>query len=98
MEVPGSVEIIWTVVLVVAYLCVPVVLVLLTRIVHAARKIENYARDTKESAVKLTGHLEAVAGLAETEKLLGAAVEVCDDIGGGTETLAGVLAERGARS
>lgn len=98
MEVPGSVEIIWTVVLVVAYLCVPVVLVLLTRIVHAARKIENYARDTKESAVKLTGHLEAVAGLAETEKLLGAAVEVCDDIGGGAETLAGVLAERGARS
>ena len=98
MELPTAAKVIWAIWLVIAYLCVPVVLVLLTRIVKAARKIAIYAAATEESAVGITVHLEAVSGLSQTEELLSTAVGVCDEIAGGAEKLAGTLAERGARA
>lgn len=98
MELPYAVKLIWAIWLLIAYLCVPVVLVLLTRIARAARKIAIYADQTRESAVKITEHLEAVAGLDQTVELLTTAVGVSGDIAAGAEKLTATLAGRGYAS
>ena len=92
---PSSVSAIWTVTLVVAYLCVPLLVVLLVRIVRAARKIEVYTRETRAASQTIVQHLEALPALDQTEALLERAHATGGEIALGAEALAAVLARRG---
>ncbi|CAN5664562.1 hypothetical protein BH24DEI1_BH24DEI1_01870 [soil metagenome] len=91
---PTSVAVIWAVTLVIAYLAVPIVVVLLLRIARAARKIELYTRETRLASQGISGHLEAVVALEQTESLLTGAHAVGGDIALGAEAMAGLLSRR----
>ena len=80
MEIPNTVYVIWSTVLIVAYAAVPVLLYVLNRILKAAKKIARYAAKTKRSSAGIKSHIEKAPALIETNKLLAAGHEVADDI------------------
>ncbi len=94
MEPETLVKIIWGAGLVVAYLSLPMLLRVLTRIVLSARKINLYFRDTRVHSQRLPKHLNALPALDTTIELLGAAKGVGGEIAGGAEALCGVLIQR----
>jgi len=99
MELPTAVYVIWIVVLIVAYLSVPLLLYALTRIVVAARKIKLYAEETHGASSAIGADLGNVVALNETESLLTVAHSVGDEIAEEAETIVKVLVQRleGAR-
>jgi tRNA(Phe) wybutosine-synthesizing methylase Tyw3 len=94
MEVPTAVYVIWIIVLVVAYAAVPVLLHVLTRILNAAKKIDRYAAETRVSSAGIKSHVSHAPALIETNKLLGAAHGVADEIGGEATTIVTALLQR----
>ncbi len=97
MEIPTAVYVIWVIVLVVAYLAVPILLKVLTRILRAAQKIDRYAKETRQASQGIRSHVGHAGALVETNKLLSAAHGVADEIGSeGTQLVAELLKRAGA--
>lgn len=94
MELPAAVSLIWWIGVVVAYLALPVLLVLLLRIFRAARKIEFYAKTSRASTLTITKHLETIAALGTTEQSLKGANALMGEVAGGAEALKDLLAKR----
>jgi hypothetical protein len=94
MELPASVRVIWWIGVVVAYLAVPVLLILLLHIFRAARKIEHYAKTSRASTLAITKHLETIAALGTTEERLKGANALMGEVAGGAEALKDLLAKR----
>jgi len=94
MEVPTAVYVIWILVLAVAYLCVPVLLVVLTRILKAAIKIEVYARETQKASSGIRTHVQNAGLLVETDELLSSAHTVTGGIAGEAVQLVQLLMRR----
>ena len=88
------VEGVWTVGLVVAYLALPLLLLVLRRILTAAGKIRDYLAGTRAHSRLLPAHLAALAALEQTTVLLGGARTVGGAIADGAEALVGVLLAR----
>lgn len=99
MTTATCLQILWWSGVVVAYLSLPLLLRVLTKIVMAARKIYLYARDTRVNSRRLPEHLAALPALDETTQLLAVACGTGGEIAEGVETLAGALIARagGAR-
>ena len=94
MEVPMAVYVIWAVWLVIAYLSVPLLVSVLTRILRASRKIEGYAGGTRTASSGIRAHLESAGALARTESLLGQAKGIGEELASQTERLTGELLRR----
>lgn len=89
-----AVTLIWWIGLVVAYLAVPVLVVLLVRVLRAALKIEYYARISRASTKKIAAHLELVPALNITEQGLIGANQLANEVAIGAEALTALLARR----
>lgn len=89
-----AVAVLWIITLVVAYLAVPLLVMLLWRIVRASRKIERYTSETHTSSRGIVTHLEALPALDRTEELLQGAHGLGGDLALGAEAMASVLARR----
>jgi len=94
MEIPTAVYVIWIIVLVVAYLAVPILLKVLSRILFAAQKIEQYAKETRQASQGIRSHIGHAGALVETNKLLTAAHGLADEIGSEGTQLVGELLKR----
>ncbi len=94
MEIPTIVYVIWIIVLVVAYAAVPVLLIVLTRILQAARKIDRYAAETRFASAGILTHVSHAPALIETNKLLAAGHSVADEIGAEATTIVQALLNR----
>lgn len=88
------VAVLWIITLVVAYLAVPVLVILLWRIMRASIKIERYTRETRVASTGIATTLEALPALNKTEELLQAAHGIGGDLAIGAEAMASVLAKR----
>lgn len=95
MELPVAAKAIWAIGLVVAYLAVPVVLVLLIRIARAARKIALYAAETHTATRGILRNLAPLGALTETQSLLGRARDGAEKTAEAAEALSVLLAKRG---
>lgn len=91
---PIAVGVLWTVTLIVAYLAVPLLVILLWRIMRASIKIERYTRETRVASQGITTTLEALPALNKTEELLQGAHSIGGDLALGAEAMASVLANR----
>jgi hypothetical protein len=94
MEISTAVYVIWIFVLAVAYLCVPVLLIVLTRILKAAIKIDAYARETRKASSGIRADVKHAGALVETNELLSAAHHVADGIASEAVELVGLLMRR----
>lgn len=90
----AAVSVIWWIGVIVAYLAVPVLVVLLLRVMRAARKIEHYARTTHASTQKIVQHLNLIPALDTTEKNIAGARQLADEVALGAEALTALLAKR----
>lgn len=89
-----AVTTIWWIGVIVAYLAVPVLVVLLVRVLRAALKIEHYARVSRAATQKIAAHLELVPALNITEQGLIGANKLADEVAIGAEALTALLARR----
>lgn len=90
----SAVAVLWILTLVVAYLAVPLLVVLLWRIVRASQKINAYSRETRLASSGISRHLDALPALDRTEELLKSAHGVGGDLALGAEAMAGLLSRR----
>lgn len=93
----AAVAVLWILTLIVAYLAVPLLVVLLWRIARAAHKIERYTRQTRVASRSISTTLEALPALDRTAELLGGAHDIGGDLAVGAEAMAAVLARRARR-
>lgn len=91
---PTSVAVLWIITLVVAYLAVPLLVLLLWRIERASQKIKVYTRETRRASAGISKHLAALPALDKTEGLLQGAHALGGDLALGAEAMTSVLARR----
>lgn len=91
---PTAVFVLWVVTLVIAYLAVPLLVLLLWRIMRASQKIKRYTSETRAASQGVSKTLEALPALNKTEELLKGAHAIGGDLALGAEAMAAVLSRR----
>lgn len=96
---PDAVYVLWWIALaVVVLVIVPLAITLLWRALRAANAIRRYLDDMLAAGAGIAGHTAAIPALDSTHGLAGGMVETADSIRTRTAAIAGVFAERIARS
>lgn len=92
-----AVRLIWALLLLVSYLgVVPVVVVLLRRLLHAAEQIASYTDEIVVSGGGVAGHTAHVADLEQTIAAAPSLLAAADALGQNAATIEAALARRAA--
>ncbi len=94
---PAAVNILWTILLVVTVLLLPLIVSLLHRTWKAARSIERYFAEMAEAGLGIAGNTEHVKALNDTISVASGMLGVAGDINEHAETIKDTLAGRAAK-
>lgn len=92
-----TVLILWTILLVVTVLLLPLIVSLLHRTWKASRNIERYFKEMLEAGVGIAGNTDAITALDDTIQVASTMLDVAGGINENAETLKGALAGRAAK-
>lgn len=95
---PEAVYVIWTIVLVVAVLVLPLVVYLLHRTLKAARSIARYFEEMRIAGEGIAAHTGHISALDQTIELGGALLGTARDIDTHAATIEEVMIQRGGLS
>lgn len=89
--------ILWTILLVVTVLLLPLIISLLHRTWVASKNIERYFKEMLEAGLGVAGNTEHIKALDDTIKVAGGMLEVAGKINENAETIKGALSDRAAK-
>jgi len=89
--------ILWTILLVVTVLLLPLIVSLLHRTWVASRNIERYFKEMLEAGLGIAGNTEHIKALGDTIKVAGGMLEVAGNIDQNANTIKGALADRAVK-
>ena len=92
-----TVIILWTILLVVTVLLLPLIVSLLHRTWVASRNIERYFKEMLEAGLGVAGNTEHIKALDATIEVAGGMLEVAGKIDQNANTMKGALADRAAK-
>ncbi len=90
----STVNILWTILLIVTVLVLPYLVYLLHSTWKAARSIERYFSDMRKAGIGIAGNTEHIKALHDTISVASGMLEVAGDINGHAETIKDTLAGR----
>lgn len=91
---PDAVYIIWTILLIVTVLLLPLIVSLLHRTWYAARSIRQYLGEMEEAGGGIAGNTAHIKALDDTQSVAGGILETAGKINKNAETVAKTLSER----
>ena len=94
---PQVVFVLWTILLVVTVLLLPLIVSLLHRTWKASRSIERYFKEMKEAGFGVAGNTEHIKALGDTISVASGMLEVAGDINQHAETIKNTLADKAAK-
>jgi len=94
---PAAVNILWTILLVVTVLLLPLIVSLLHRTWKAARSIERYFAEMAEAGLGIAGNTEHIEALNDTISVASGMLEVAGNINEHAETIENTLGGRAAK-
>ena len=94
---PQVVFVLWTILLVVTVLLLPLIVSLLHRTWKASRSIERYFKEMLEAGLGVAGNTEHVKALDDTISVASGMLEVAGDINQHAETIKNTLADKAAK-
>lgn len=94
---PQAVFVLWTILLVVTVLLLPVIVSLLHRTWKASRNIERYFKEMLEAGLGVAGNTAHVKALDDTITVASGMLEVAGDINQHAETIKDTLAAKAAK-
>lgn len=89
--------ILWTILLVVTVLLLPLIVSLLHRTWVASRNIERYFKEMLDAGLGIAGNTEHIKALGDTITVAGGMLEVAGKIDQNADTIKGALADRAAK-
>ena len=89
--------ILWTVLLVVTVLLLPLIVSLLHRTWVASRNIERYFKEMLEAGLGIAGNTDHVKALDDTISVASGILGVAGEINNNAETIKGAVSERAAK-
>lgn len=92
-----AVLILWTILLVVTVLLLPLIVSLLHRTWVASRNIERYFKEMLEAGLGVAGNTDHIKALDDTISVAGGMLEVAGKIDENANTIKEVLADRAAK-
>lgn len=92
-----AVLILWTILLIVTVLLLPLIISLLHRTWVASRNIERYFKEMLEAGLGIAGNTEHIKALDDTIKVAGGMLEVAGKLDENASTIKGALADRAAK-
>ena len=92
-----AVIILWTILLVVTVLLLPLIVSLLHKTWVASRNIERYFKEMLEAGLGIAGNTEHIKALNDTISVAGGMLDVAGKIDGNAKTIKGALADRAAK-
>jgi len=92
-----AVLILWTILLVVTVLLLPLIVSLLHKTWVASRNIERYFKEMLEAGVGIAGNTEHISALNDTIKVASTMLGVAGSIDENAATIKGALADRAAK-
>ncbi len=87
----------WTILLVVTVLLLPLIISLLHRTWVASRSIERYFKEMLEAGVGIAGNTDYVTALDDTIGVASGILDVAGEINENAETIKGAVADRAAQ-
>lgn len=92
-----AVLVLWTILLVVTVLLLPLIVSLLHRTWVASRNIERYFKEMLEAGLGVAGNTEHIKALDDTIKVAGGMLEVAGELDANANTIKSALADRAAK-
>ena len=92
-----TVLILWSILLVVTVLLLPLIVSLLHRTWRASRNIEIYFKEMLEAGLGIAGNTDHVSALDDTISVASGILDVAGQINGNAETIKTTLADRAAK-
>ncbi len=92
-----AVIVLWTILLIVTVLLLPLIISLLHRTWVASKNIERYFKEMLEAGLGIAGNTEHIKALDDTIKVAGGMLEVAGEIDANANTIKGALADRAAK-
>ena len=93
-----TVIVLWTILLVVTILAIPVLVLLLHKTWLAARSIERYFADMREAGLGIAGNTEHIKSLTKTIEVASGMLDTAGQINDHAATIKDTLAQRAAQS
>ena len=90
----NSILILWTILLVVTVLLLPLIVSLLHRTWQASRAIERYFKEMKEAGLGIAANTEYVTALDDTIGVASGILEVAGQIDNNANTIEGAVSDR----
>jgi hypothetical protein len=95
---PTAVYVIWTILLIVAMLVLPLIIRLLHRTWKAARSIEIYFAEMLEAGLGIAGNTEHIKALEDTIEVAGGMLKTAGDIDEHAGVIESTLDQRASKS
>ena len=92
-----AVLILWTILLVVTVLLLPLIVSLLHKTWVASRNIERYFKEMLDAGLGIAGNTEHIKALNDTISVAGGMLDVAGNINENANTIQGALADRAAK-
>ena len=92
----NTILILWTILLVVTVLLLPLIVSLLHRTWKASRSIERYFKEMKEAGQGIAGHTGAITALDSTIEVASNMLSVAGEIDKNASIIKGAVADRAA--
>lgn len=92
-----AVLILWTILLVVTVLLLPLIVSLLHKTWVASRNIERYFKEMLDAGLGIAGNTEHIKALNDTISVAGGMLEVAGKINENANTIKGALGDRAAK-
>ena len=89
--------ILWTILLIVTVLLLPLIVSLLHRTWVASRNIERYFKEMLDAGIGIAGNTDHVSALDDTIGVASAILEVAGGINENTKTIKGAVSDRAAK-
>ena len=94
---PTAVFILWTILLIVVILLLPLIISLLHRTWRASRAIERYFKEMKEAGLGVASNTDHITALDDTISVASGMLKVAGNINQHAETIKDTLASRSAK-
>lgn len=94
---PQAVFVLWTILLIVTVLVLPIIVGLLHRTWKAARSIERYFKEMAEAGVGIAGNTDHVSALNDTISVASGMLDVAGNLDEHAKTIKETLADRASK-